>query len=107
MLLKDEMRLKEPVEGVSTFVHTFPARGPRDRKGRSLRDFDLKTRLFRYPLSYTIYSASFDALPEDVRDRLFRSLMNGLRDSPERTAILEILADTKPNLPAWWKNLCQ
>ena len=46
------------------FHPTFPQRGPRDRKGRSLRDFDFKTRLFRYPLSYMIYSAQFDALPD-------------------------------------------
>jgi hypothetical protein len=107
MLLKDEVLLREPVEGVSTFAHTFPARGPRDSKGRSLRDFDLKSRLFRYPLSYMIYSAAFDALPEGIRDRLYRSIVEGLRDSPERTTILEILADTKTNLPVWWRTLCQ
>ena len=50
----------------------FPQRGPRDPKGRSLRDFDLETRLFRYPLSYMIYSAAFDALPDGVRARIYR-----------------------------------
>ena len=50
MLFADEAPLEAPVAGVSTFSKTFPERGPRDRLGRSLRDFDLKTRLFRYPL---------------------------------------------------------
>src|SRR4029079_9905514 len=63
MLFTDEEPLKAPVKGVSTFTETFARRGPRDSQGRSLRDFDLKTRLFRYPLSYMIYSAAFDSMP--------------------------------------------
>ncbi len=35
--------------GVSTFTKTFAERGPRDHQGRSLRDFDLHKRMFRYP----------------------------------------------------------
>ena len=63
MLFVDEAPLTEPVKGVSTFTQTFPQRGPRDKQGRSLRDFDLQTRLFRYPLSYMVYSDLFDGLP--------------------------------------------
>ena len=74
MLFGDEPRLREPVAGVSEFSKTFPQRGPRDKQGRSLRDFDLKTRLFRYPLSYMIYSAAFDGMPDLVRDRVYRRL---------------------------------
>jgi len=99
MTFADEVPLKEPVEGVSTFSRTFAKRGPFDRQGRSLRQFDLQTRLFRYPLSYMIYSAAFDALPDEVRDRLYRRLFEDLRT---RTATLEILRETRTNLPAWW-----
>ena len=74
MLFADEEPLKAPVKGVSTFTETFPQRGPRDPQGRSLRDFDLKTRLFRYPLSYMIYSAAFDGMPDQVRDRVYQRL---------------------------------
>src|SRR6476646_3004918 len=56
MLFADEAPLHGPIEGVSTFTQTFPMRGPRDRQGRSLRDFDRQRRMFRYPLSYMIYS---------------------------------------------------
>ncbi len=114
MLFADEVPLKEPIEGVSTFTTTFPQRGPRDRKGRSLRDFDLQKRLFRYPLSYMIYSAQFDALPESVRERIYRRLYQALTDHPQggklagtsaadRRAMVEILRDTKPGLPDDWR----
>ena len=106
MLFAEEAPLAEPVRGVSTFTETFPRRGPRDRQGRSLRDFDLKTRLFRYPLSYMVYSAAFDALPEDVLARVYRRIYDakiGGRTAGERKAIVEILRDTKGNLPPYWR----
>ena len=118
MLFGDEAPLLEPVAGVSAFSKTFPQRGPRDKQGRSLRDFDLRTRLFRYPLSYMIYSAAFDGLPGFVRDRIFQRLyailtgqdsstsVGGLSlknlSTEDRHAILEIVRETKPNLPAYW-----
>src|SRR5262249_42062164 len=67
MFFADEAPLPEPVLGVSTFATTFAQRGPRDRQGRSFRDFDLQKRIFRYPLSYMIYSVAFDALPDIIR----------------------------------------
>jgi hypothetical protein len=114
MLFAQEAPLKEPVEGVSTFTSTFPKQGPRDRHNRSLRDFDLQKRLFKYPLSYMIYSAAFDALPDDVRDHIYRRLyeiLSSRRPSPEyaylsrddRRNIIEILRDTKTTLPAYWR----
>jgi hypothetical protein len=103
MLFVDEAPLKQPIEGVSTFASTFPKRGPRDRQGRSLRDFDLQTRLFRYPLSYMIYSPAFDALPNPVRERIYQKLYAALLSDARRRAIVEILADTKRGLPAYWR----
>jgi hypothetical protein len=96
----------------SAFARDFAARGPRDSKGRSLRDFDLGTRLFRYPLSYLVYSEAFDALPEPARGYVFRRLLEILTGeddgdfhalSPEdRRAIFEILVETRPGLPKAW-----
>ena len=105
MLFVDEEPLKAPVKGVSTFTETFPQRGPRDPQGRSLRDFDLKKRLFRYPLSYMIYSAAFDNLPDKVRDRVYQRLYERLSSDSSETAktILEILRATKTNLPEYWR----
>jgi hypothetical protein len=100
LLFQDETPLREPVEGVSSFTESFSKRGPYDRHGRSLREFDLNTRLFRYPVSFMIYSAQFDALPESIRDRVYRRILEHLKNRPEALAILR---DTKPNLPAWFK----
>ena len=113
ILFADEIPLREPLQGVSAFTKTFPERGPRDRQSRSLRDFDLQKRLFRHPLSYMVYSESFDALPDTVRDQVYRRLYDVLtgkdRDDrfarlsgEDRNAILDILRDTKSNLPAYW-----
>ena len=63
MLFRDETRLTDRIKGTSSFASDFANRGPRDSKGRSLRDLDLHTRLFRYPCSYLIYSRAFDSLP--------------------------------------------
>jgi len=99
----------------SSFAREFAARGPRDSRGRSLREFDLHTRTFRYPLSYLIYSEAFDALPEPSRGLVYGRLLevlSGEDQSPEfdslsasdRRAILEILLETKSGLPPAWKD---
>ena len=64
LLFSREAKLGQTLSGSSSFARDFAARGPRDSKGRSLRDFDLTTRLFRYPLRYLIYSPTFDGLPD-------------------------------------------
>lgn len=115
MLFADEASLLDTVKGASTFQETFPRRGPRDAKGRSLRDFDLRTRLFRYPLSYMIYSDVFDNMPQAVRDRIYTRLLQVLtartpeakyaKLTPEtRRSILEIVAATKPGVPRAWRD---
>ncbi|HXD72987.1 MAG TPA: hypothetical protein VN628_04595 [Vicinamibacterales bacterium] len=104
MLFTGEAPLSGPIHGSTTFADEFEARGPRDAKGRSLRDFDLTTRMFRYPLSYMIYSPQFDALPAAARDAIYRELWRGLsrKNRAERTAIVEILRDTRSGLPSYF-----
>ena len=93
----------------------FNRQGPRDRKGRSLRDLDLKQRLFKYPCSYLIDSEAFNALPAEASKRVYIRLREILNDpgkdsayarltGGQRRAILEILIDTKPDLPDDWKD---
>jgi len=97
----------------SAFARGFAARGIRDSKGRSLRDFDLSTRTFRYPCSYLIYSEAFDALPEPAKAYVYHRLFEVLtgQDQSEdfaglsvsdRAAILAILLETKAGLPTEW-----
>jgi hypothetical protein len=114
LLYCDEPPLAAPIAGTSGYSVEFAARGPRDKQGRSLRDFDLTKRLFRYPLSYLIYSKGFDGLPEPTRAYVYRRLHDALTGkatdkafahlSPDdRRAIFEILRETKADLPAYWR----
>jgi hypothetical protein len=111
MLFAHQTHLDAPVKGTSGFAADFERRGPRDHQGRSLRDLDLSTRLFKYPLSYLIYSRDFDAMPEIAREYVYgrlRSILTGVDTSQDfaelsaadRQAILEILHDTKPDFAA-------
>jgi hypothetical protein len=114
MLFVDEAPLPARVEGTTKFAGRFSAEGPRDQRGRSLRDLALDGRLMRYPCSYMIYSEAFDGLPSAARDAIYRRLWEVLsgadRDtryarlsSDDRRAVLEILRDTKPDLPAYFR----
>jgi hypothetical protein len=114
LLFTNEARLNAPVAGNTTFAQDFAARGPFDSRGRSLRQFDLQSRIFKYPCSYLIYSETFDAIPPPAKEFVYRRLfevLSGKDQSPEfktlsvedRRAILEILVDTKPGLPPEWK----
>jgi hypothetical protein len=110
MLFAGEARLSARIAGTSGFAEHFASIGRRDRRGRSLREFDLKSRLFRYPCSFLIESEAFEALPDETRDHIDRRMLEILsgadRDpkydhlSPEdRQAILEILRDIEVDLP--------
>jgi hypothetical protein len=115
MLFCDEVRLTDPLKGTSSFTEEFASRGPFDGKRRSLRDFDLKRRIFKYPCSYLIYSEAFDAIPDAGREYVLQRLWDVLTgketdakfshlSKADRRAILEILRETKPNLPEYWKS---
>ena len=114
LLFSEAATLDERVEGSTSFAKDFAARGPFDSRGRSLRQFDLAKRVFRFPCSYLIYSESFDRLPDEAREYVLRRLFDVLKGTDrdkafnhltdaDRTAILEILRETKPNLPAYWR----
>lgn len=114
LLFTEETPLEGRITGTSPFAQEFAARGLRDRQGRSLRDFDLERRLFKFPCSYEIYSATFDGLPDVVKDYIYRRLydiVSGQDQSSDfarlstadRQAVREILIDTKPGLPDYWK----
>jgi hypothetical protein len=116
LLFIDETPLPSPIEGSSGFKEKFSSAGPRDSRGRSLRDLDLTHRLMRYPCSYMIYSEAFDALPQTARGQIYTRLQQILsgdvkdarhaRLSPgDRQAIVEILRDTKKGLPRLFQSI--
>ena len=119
LLFSNETRLPDldgaKVIADSGFAREFAARGPFDSQRRSLRQFDLATRIFKYPCSYLIYSDDFDALPEPSKSYVYRRLLevlSGKDQGPDfaalsaesRRAILEILLQTKSGLPQEWND---
>jgi hypothetical protein len=120
MLFVDEAKLADrddPIRGSSGFVRRFSAAGARDSRGRSLHELDLTRRLMKYPCSYLIYSAAFDALPPSAREPIYKRMWDVLSGAErgeryqsalsraDRQAIVEILKDTKKDLPAYFQNV--
>ena len=105
LLFLDEAPLSSRIHGDSGFAEMFETIGPRDRQGRSLRQFDLERRLMRYPCSYMIYSDAFNSLPSKTKDAIYRRMWCVLstdKTRADRKAVVEILRDTKPDLPAYF-----
>jgi len=113
-LFSAEAKLTDRIQGTSTFATDFEKKGPRDSKGRSLRDLDLERRLFKYPCSYLIYSDAFAQLPIEAKNYVYQLMYDVLStpnygsgfshlDANDRQAILEILRDTKKDLPDYWR----
>ncbi len=114
LLFVYETPLPGPVRGASGFSEKFVAGGPADSHGRSLRQLDLSKRLLRYPCSYMIYSDAFNAMPAAAKTLVYTRLWQVLsgrdtapryaRLSPaDRQAVLEILRDTKKDLPDFFR----
>jgi hypothetical protein len=95
LLFVAEAPLPSAVRGSSGFATAFAGSGPRDRAGRSLRELDLQTRLFKYRCSYMIYSPVFDALPDAARSAIYarmRQVLTARKDAD----VMEILDQTRP-----------
>lgn len=108
MFMAGEADINDTIHGNSGFREIFEAKGPMDSTGRSLRQLDLTSRLFKYPLSYLVYSSEFNALPELVKEKIYTRFNTILKgddtsgsfshlDESDRIAILEILKDTHPD----------
>lgn len=113
MLFSEETPLTDKVSGDPKFISQFQQNVPRDSKKRSLKDFNLKSRIFEYPLSYMIYSDQFNSIPEIAREYIYKRLyeiLNGQDNSEEykhlnaemQKNIMEILRETKQDLPKYW-----
>jgi hypothetical protein len=107
MLFGDAAPYIDTIRGNSGFDAWFQKQGLKDAQGHSLRDLDLQTRLFRYPLSYLVYTPSFNALPPYARDYVFgkfAAVLQGRDTSPpyafmtaaDRHDTLQILMTTLP-----------
>ncbi|MEO8315366.1 MAG: hypothetical protein ABI645_11280 [Pseudomonadota bacterium] len=108
MFFADAVKLND-IEGIGGYTARFSRSGPLDSRGRTLRELDLHKRLFRYPLSFLVYSEHFDALPSYVLDYIDSRIAEVLQgrdttglsariSAADRAAITQILIDTKPRL---------
>jgi hypothetical protein len=111
MLFSGAAAFTDPIAGPSGFAAEFASHGVRDSHGRSLKDLDLNHRLLKYPMSYLIYSKSFDSMPAKVKDyayRRFHEILTGVDKTKDfahlsesdRADILAILNETKPEFAA-------
>jgi hypothetical protein len=108
LLFKDEAILPEDgIEGLETFQRDFTHSAPRSRDGRSLKDFQLLNRLFKYRCSYMIYSLTFQHLTPPLKETVLSRLaiiLDGQDitnrydhlSTSERRHIRTILEDTLP-----------
>jgi hypothetical protein len=77
------------IAGDPAFREAF-ARNRREVEGRSLKDFDLRTRLMRHRCSYLVHTPFFDGLDPALRHRILGDLDRALADvlrSPTATAM--------------------
>ena len=107
LLFVDEVPPPARLTPLAGFASHFAAQGPRDPRGRSLRELDLDSRLLRYGGSYMIYSPAFDALPPAARQAVYGRMIAILEDparlhltTSERHALRDILRQTKADWPA-------
>jgi hypothetical protein len=108
LLMAHAAPLPARVTGSNGYARWFQSQGVTDPTGRSLRQLDLGTRVFRYPLSFLIYSEGFDALPLCAREYVYAQLAQILRapdpatpfsnrSAQDRQAAFDILVATKPD----------
>ncbi len=107
ILFADEPPLPEGgVQGDSDLKTAFLSNRRAASSGRSLKDFDLRQRLFANRCSYMIYSPIFSAMPAEMKTRVLRELASALREnegSPhlsaeEKLSIRTILKETLPDV---------
>ena len=110
LLFVDEAPPPARITPRAGFAERFLADARKDRQGRSLREFDLETRLLKYPCSYMVYTDAFERLPAGAKNAVYQRMWTILsgRDraakyshlsASDRRAILAILRDTKKDLP--------
>lgn len=114
ILFADEAPLPAPVKGDPKFVDDFQRGRKTASGGLSLRDFDLRTRLFKHRCSYMIDSSLWEGMHPLLKQSVYAKLSNALLETStdrafsylpasEKRVIRQILKETKTDLPSWWR----
>lgn len=112
LLFRDET----PIPKVScdpAFRRAFSANRIADSRKRSLKDLRLDRRIFENRCSYMIYSPTFDQFPPMLKGAIYARIHEILTspkpvegfdylEKEEKRRILEILDETKEDLPPGW-----
>jgi hypothetical protein len=108
-LFADEVPLPAAIAGDAAFKAAFLSTRKPAANGAALKDFDLRTRLFKLRCSYKVYSPSFTGMPPELKTRVHRLLARALDGAEpeftylpaaERAAIRTILVETLPDFAA-------
>jgi hypothetical protein len=114
LLFADEVPLPNGgIEGDTAYIDQFLAPRKKGSNGMSLKDLNLKDRLFEHRCSYMIYSAAFQGLPAGFRQQIYRRLGDALDtrspdpeyrylSNQEKDTIATIQRDTLSDLPEGW-----
>jgi hypothetical protein len=79
VLFKNEPKLPNPLDiALSPFARQFQELKINPEKVDMLREFDLKTRLFKYPCSYMINNRIISSLPKEIKELFYAKLVKTL-----------------------------
>lgn len=98
-------RFPNRISGDSGFAREFQERGYRDPQGRSLRDLDLRTRVFRYACSFLIRSPAYAGLPVRAREYVERRLAEIVAGRDASTEFAHLDAEDRQAIRAVLKEL--
>ena len=101
------------IEGSEEFQTAFRKNARQTTEGKSLKDLQLLSHLFKNRCSYMIYTSTFTNLPAPFKAIVFRQLKEildaetapenfGHLSKGERRRIKQILTETLPGLPEDW-----
>jgi hypothetical protein len=111
LLFREEAAYPETgIHGHGPFELAYREGRKVDTLGHSLRDLDLKTRLYRYRCSPLVYAESFSSMPLELKVLVLQKLSEGLSATEppeafqhlandERATIRQILIQTLPGFP--------
>jgi hypothetical protein len=89
---EDEVPLKFPIEGVGSFEREFPDAADEERH-QPLRQFDLRTRLFRNRLSYVVNSQTFANVNPLLQKMIGEAIWDSVADDPK---LANVIANAGP-----------
>jgi hypothetical protein len=96
LLFADEAKFPAGgIGGDALLKKDFASRARSTKTGLSLRDFDLRTRLFKHRCSYMIRSAAFIGLPAPLKQQVVANLRAALNPAKTHPSSIHLPASEK------------